>query len=54
MTRRGLGALTALIASCLCALSLGGALYDYAFFLLGLLWLYALLSCLWAFFTDKA
>ncbi len=48
MTRRGWGALTALLSSGLCALSLGGALYDFVFFLLGLLWLYSLASCLWA------
>ena len=53
MTRRGWGALTALLSSGLCALSLGGALYDFVFFLLGLLWLYSLVSCLWAYFTAQ-
>ena len=48
MTRRGLAALTALLTSGFCALSLGGALYYYIAILLLVLLAYSLISCLWA------
>ena len=47
MTRRGLAALAALITSCMCALSLGNALYWYIFLALVCALVYGFVSCFW-------
>lgn len=53
MTRRGWGAICALITSGACALSMGGKLYAYISLLLLLLLSFSLISCLWAGFSLK-
>ena len=54
MTARGKAALTALLTSALCALSLGNRLYGYVSLLLLALLLYSLISCLWAKMTASS
>ncbi len=51
MTRRGMAALAALITCVLCAFSLGGTLYYFAALVLLMLFLYSLISCVWALAT---
>lgn len=53
MTRRSTALLIGMVTSAICALSMGGRLYFFLAVLFGLLFLFGLISCLWALNTMQ-